>query len=323
MEKLTIGQEQLSNFKNGQSITLGARMGTLMINAVFSINKEGILPARFLSGFLPAAQLAETIVRETDGAVHPTVRIFIPEHLNRAANGISSDVAAPQLLRGTAVINQFAVGYPEVRFLLEKDEPMQDEAVAVLATIAQTIAHACSEDEIAKVKGNGKNRRGEHGQNGALLYAAQHPFGWSDLYHEAIFATRPPFTVINTLPPSERSYTAIRQKVLEQIKLSDHQDLICEGEHFDLTISMCGRPHYLLITDTNGAALEPTLDDLYSTNCGEILDVMKQRIKSEKEPGIRENLRRAKADFEKLLMSFARERKVDVFDAKFSELIGG
>lgn len=324
MREKEIFPDGKNSFKNPGKITLDERDSLLWINGVFGVNKEGQLPARFLSGFLSTFGLAEIIQKETKDRVQAHVRIFIPQNISAAVNEIDPSVLQDQIAKGTRLIEEMAkIHFPTVQVFFEKDEPFTQSSLETLGNIADLFINGIDEASLGKIRESGRKRGGEQGEKNALIYSAHHSFGWSDLHSGAIFKQQPPFTVINTLPPSEKPFTTVRRVIRERIAESEHVNMICEGKRFDLSIMMCDRPHYLLITDPTGTILEPTVDDLSSTSSGEILDLLRKKSEEEQSPWIKENLRKARIDFEKLLKKLYRKDSLPPSEIPFQQLLKG
>lgn len=321
---IDIFPDKKTAFKNPQTITLDERDKEVWINSVFGVNKEGQLPARFLSGFLSGFGLAETIQKSTKGKSTPIVRIFIPRHISAFVNGIENDAVESQVQEGTKLLQALVESrFPTIQVFFEKDKPITESALEKLTEVADLFVNETEDVELQRIRESGRRRGGEQGAQNALTYAAHHAFGWSDLHSMAIFEQRPPFTVINALPPSERPFVNVRQTIKQHVEDSKSTDLLCQGKRFDLLMMMSDRPHYLLITDQDGKVLEPTTSDLVSASCGEILDRLAMAAKDEKAPWIRDNLRRARSDFERLLNTIANGRPANFLDLSVSEILGG
>ena len=323
MKSIEIIPDQKSSFKNPERVTLDAEDSVLWINNVFGINKEGALPARFLSGFLSTFSLAEMIQERTQGRAVPQVRIFIPSNISMFINGIGFESAQRQIERGTSLIETLVRNhFPSVNIFFDRDQPVSETGLQILKDVADLfMVHTDNDSLIQGIRESGMRRGGEVGASRALLYAAHHPFGWNDLHHVAIFEEDPPFTVVNTLPPSEKRFAQVRRSIREHIVNSGHRSLICGGKRFDLVMMMCEQPHYLLIADKSGKPLEPTLDDLFSATCREILESIEARRKEEQTPWLRDNLRRARIDFERLLTKLGGVEAQALGDISFQELI--
>lgn len=316
--------DKRSAFKNPPVITLDERDSEVWINSVFGVNKEGQLPARFLSGFLSGFGLAEMIEKSTKGRSKPKVRIFIPDNISTFVNGIRNEDASRQIEEGTRLLQAFvAKQFPTIEVFFENDRPVGREASEKLKQVVDLFVDETGDNELQRIRESGRRRGGEQGAQNALTYAAHHAFGWSDLHSSVIFEQHPPFTVINTLPPSEKPFIGIRQTIKQHVADSLSADLLCQGKRFDLLVMMSDRPHYLLITNPDGESLEPTVSDLVSASCGEILDRLDVASKAEKAPWTRDNLRRARSDFERVLSVLSRGRVGNVLNMSFVELLKG
>ena len=304
-------------FKKRTAIPLTEESCEMWINNVLCVNQEGILPAPLLSGFLPSFMLAEQIGRETKGHIQPTVRIIIPTNISIAVNGIPTDIVDRQIAQGTNALRQMAAThFPNVDVFMEQDQPVTADALSVLGELTQFLG-GLDEKLLDVIEKSGERRGGEEGRQNAKLYAAHHPFGWSDFYHAAIFEKKPPFTVVNTLPPSEKNYLQIRQHLRAQIAGTGQSVLLATGQRVDVFMQISGRPHYLLIVDSEGNALEPTLDDVDSLTCNQIVAELRRQSEGNNPPWIRDNLKRAGKDFERLLGQLSKGKPIggDVFIA--------
>lgn len=313
-----------NSFKNPEKIALDERDSLVWINSVFGVNKEGQLPARFLSGFLSTFGLAEIIQKETKDRAQAHVRIFIPQNISAAVNEINPSVLEDQVTKGTRLIEEMAkIHFPTIQVFFEKDEPFTRDSLETLRNITDLFINHIDETSLEKIRESGRKRGGEQGERNALIYSAHHSFGWSDLHNGAIFKQKPPFTVINTLPPSDKPFTNVRRVIREHIVKSEHAHMVCEGKRFDLSIMMCDRAHYLLITDQIGTILEPTLDDLFSVSSGEILDLLRKKTEEAQSPWVKDNLRKARIDFEKLLKKLFKKDSLPPSEIPFQQLLKG
>lgn len=211
--------------------------------------------------------------------------------------------------------------FPTVDFFLEKDEPITDETLTILSELSQLAQ--VTEESLAfsnSISESGQRHGGINGKNNSQLYVPHHSFGWRDMFHAAIFNSRPPFTVINTLPPSEKRFNEMRYGLRNKLQETGNTQLICSGDRFDLTMNMCGVPHYLLITDPDNNCREPSVSDVSHVSVAEVLDDLQKRFKSETNSGVKENLRRARQDFSRLVTVLSHGRQ-DVQDASLEELL--
>ncbi|MBI2621515.1 MAG: hypothetical protein HYW63_02600 [Candidatus Levybacteria bacterium] len=243
MRDIEIEQSELLDFKNPEKIVIPDSTQELWVSNVFGINKEGQLPARFLSGFISTFSLAKLIAERTEGAIVPTVRIFRPINISRHINGVSEEASQWQITRGSEILALFAKNhFPEIPFFVEDDGQITDEALEILSGISGLISDHCNPELLKKLTGSGRRRGGEEGARNALIYAAHHPFGWSDLHHPSIFLTTPPEVVINSMPPSERKFSAVRGLVKEA--LDGGSGLATVSAQANLFINMCQREKF-------------------------------------------------------------------------------
>jgi len=326
MEKLQISQDHLMQFKQPASfeVPAGSDVG---LNNVMGISKFPI-PARFLSGFIPTFELAKSIATETDGKIEPVVRIFIPKHISLHVNGLNHTHVQQQIENGKKIIEVFGKTiFPDVPLIIEEDEPFTDESEEVLRSVETVIfdkAHDQNTDDetaqsIRSILMSGKKRGGERGEQNALLYGAHHPFGWHDLFHPAVFAAKPKEFEISTLPPSERPFFALRGHIKEVLDIQNNP-LLSQIEQINLIINMCGTPHYLPIIDSEENIHEPLFEDITSVPLREISGDMQQRFKGSSDSKLRENLRRARADFDRVASVLSQE-EVTLFDATISDVL--
>lgn len=322
MRNIEIERSKLTNFKSPERIIIPDGATEILINNVFGINKDGTLPARFLSGFLSTFSLARTIREVSDTSINPHVRIFRPTNITQHINGISQEFVDRQIQQGSQMLNALASQhFPEIDFSIEEDVPITDEALQVLSQVTNLIELHCNAETIRKVKESGRLRGGTQGEQKALTYVAHHPFGWSDLHHSAIFRDIPPQTVVNTLPPSEKKYTEVRQR-LKQVIATDSTLIVPIGTRDELVINMCGTPHYIFLEDELGNRQEPSIEEVLSISCIEILEDMQLRFKTEQNPFLKENMRRAFRDLEKVFLLFANGNSEAMQEETVRSLIG-
>lgn len=310
-----------TDFKQKQKITLDTERDTpFWINNVSGVSKEG-LPARYLTGFLSTFALADTIHETTKGRAQSKVRIFVPSAISHHANGISHETIATQISEGTHMLQQMAENHFEhIELFVEKDQPMSQQALDVLEGIA-SLAGTIDDKTIDRIKQNGRRRGGEQGEKEALIYTAHHLLGWKDMEHAAVFAEVAPFTVINTMPPSEKPYTAMRGALLDRLKQSDFAPFVRQGQTIDMVMKMSDRPHYLFITDNQGKLIEPSLADTRTLTLGMIVGSFDEQLAREDiEPWTKDYLKKGRADFIKLAETMAQGR-TDIQDATFMELL--
>lgn len=322
MRNIEIESQHLSNFKPESQAGFSVHENDICINNVFGINKDGTLPARFLSGFLSTFSLARTIQEISDNTVNPHIRIFRPVNISRYINGISEEDAKRQIRQGDQLLQILASQhFAEIDFSIEDDIPITETALEILSQVAILINLHCDEETIRKVKESGRLRGGEQGEQKALTYVAHHPFGWSDLHHSSIFRDAPPQNVINTLPPSERKYTEVRQR-LKQVIEADSGLLVPTSTRHELVINMCGTPHYIFLEDGQGNKQEPSFDEILSVTCTEVINDMLEQFKREGNPFLKENLRRAVKDLEKVFLVFAKGNPDAIREETVQSLIG-
>jgi hypothetical protein len=322
MKNIEIGIQHLTNFKEPESqVKLSVPESSITINNVFGINKDGILPARFLSGFIPTFTLAGDIQNSSN--CKPHVRIFRPTNISRFVNNIPQGILEKQIAAGNLELRRFASRFfPQVNFSIEEDEPVSEEALKVLARIGELIQTQGAIDLQDGLKDSGRKMGGQDGESNSFLYAANHLFGWEDMHHVAFFQQIPGDTVINTTPPSEKKFKKIRDLVLGFTQ-EDIKEMKIGGVHKDLVISMCGTPHYIFLKGSDGNAIEPSFDEVLSIVCAEILDDMQARFKNEKDSKLKDNLRRIRTDFKKLLLTLSANNEGILREITFESLIKG
>lgn len=309
MRSIEIEKTQLEDFKSAEAFSV-AEDKTVLINNVFGINNNGMLPARFLSGFLSTFSLARTIQEVSDGDINPQVRIFRPINITQHINGISDEATKRQIKQGNKMLQSLAFQhFSTIDFFIEDDLPITENALQVLLQVASLIDLHCDKEVIGKIRESGRIRGGEQGAQNALIYAAHHPFGWIDLHHPSIFREVPPHVIINTLPPSEKKYTEVRKRLEQIIGGSGSELIVPIGTRQELVINMCGTPHYIFLEDEKGNRQEPSIDEVLSITCAEVLDDMRRRFKSEQNIFLKENLRRACRDLERVFSVFAKGDK--------------
>lgn len=321
MRSIEIEQSELTDFKNPEKIVIPDFTQELWVSNVFGINKEGQLPARFLSGFISTFSLARLITERTEGAIVPTVRIFRPINISRHINGISEEASQWQITRGSEVLALFAKNhFPEIPFFVEDDGQIIDEALEILSGVSTLISDHCEPELLKKLTESGRKRGGEEGARNALVYAAHHPFGWSDLHHRSIFEQIPPGIVINTMPPSERKFLAVRDFVKDA--LGSGSGLATVTTQSNLFINMCGTPHYILLENTTGEVQEPTLDQSLGVMCKELLADLNAR-RAGADFFTEENLKRCRRDLERLMLMLAGGDSGVLSEVTFGSLLNG
>lgn len=322
MRNIEINNQHLANFKpESQGGFLLPQGQDVLINGVFGVNKEGVIPARFMSGFIATFSLAQEIERTSEESV--SVRIFRPTNISKFVNNIPASIVEKQVLQGNDVLRRFAASFfPDVKFFIEEDEPLTKEAFDVLEMIAQGVKVNSSEDVQEGLRDSGKKIGGEAGEGNAFVYAAHHSFGWSDMHHEAIFRQKPIGSVLNTLPPSDKKFKNIRDIVLS-IGEGEIDELKVGGQHVDLVINMCGTPHYMFLRDKSGCIREPSFNEVLSVTGLEVISDMQARFKLETDPQVRENLRKVRQDLERLMGLVSGGNQDSVRDLTFESLMKG
>ncbi len=322
MKNIEIQNQHLVHFKpeSQEGFSLPQDQEVL-VNSVFGVNKDGVLPARFLSGFVSTFSLARDIGQLSGGKVE--VRIFRPTNISAFVNSIPEFVVERQLQQGNEILEIFAANFfPDVEFFIEEDEPLTEGAIDLLSRMSQVIGRGSSDEQQEGLKESGKRIGGEAGANNAFIYAAHHSFGWSDLHHDSIFRHEPGGSVLNTIPPSDKKFKSLRDIVFASSE-ADVQDLRVGGFHRDLVINMCGTPHYMLLKDKDGCVREPGFDEVLSVLGSEIISDLQSRFKSEHDPQLRENLRKVRQDLEKL-MQISSNGDVDAINSlTFGSLVRG
>ncbi len=226
------------------------------LNVAFGVTNTEI-PARFLSGFVPSATLAETIQEQQK--VGTQLRIFIPLHLSITC-GVSEPNAIVNRNQGLLLIQKFhEVFHPTLHWFLDEDLPMTENAITCLLEwsnkLLENAPHLQSEWE--KVRQSARRRGNEET---AKIYAPHHVFGWQDCWMPAnFFEATPSHVTFNCLSPAEEPFQVIRKEMLELIR-GANPDLLAGGVHYDLTTSVCRRPHYLSVRV--GKLQEPSVNDL-------------------------------------------------------------
>lgn len=306
MGTVEIGTQYLQDFKKPETFAIDSEK-TLLISNVFGINEEGRVPARFLSGFLSTFNLARTIQEQSDGQVNPHVRIFRPVNIIKYVNGLSDEIAAQQINQGNEMLGFLAsLHFPTVEFSIEDDLPITNEVIDVLSQMAKLVELHCDSNLVAGIVETGRSRGGERGAQNAIIYAAHHPFGWGDLHHPTVFEEISQQQTIKTLPPSEERFNQIRNR-LKQIPGSLGLGVVVpEGISHELTISMCGTPHYLFVRNKQGEKIEPSLSDVIAVSAMEVLEDMRNRAELEQNTGLKGNLEKAARDLEKVFLLFAK-----------------
>jgi hypothetical protein len=250
------------------------------------------------------------------------VRIFRPVNLSRFVNGTTEETVKKQIEQGNQLLDLLASQhFPSVDFSIEEDALITDDAIKVLSQIEQLMKLHLDETLIERLRNKGRIRGGEQGEKNFLFYTAQHPFGWSDLYHPSIFTILPSETVINTCPPSEEDFTKARQKIRGVVGSDSALSLPNRTRH-ELIISMCGKAHYLFIEDRQGNRLEPSFDEILSISCIEVIKEMRLHSKKDSDPGVRENFRRAAQDLERIFLFFAKGIPDAIREETVRSLIG-
>lgn len=322
MRNIEINNHSLVNFKpESQDGFVLPETQEVLINGVFGINKEGILPARFMSGFIATFSLAQEI--EKISGDRTAVRIFRPTSISKFVNDIPAPIVERQVIQGNELLRRFAANcFPDVEFFMEEDREVSEEAIDVLENIAGLVRANSSTEIQEGLKDSGRKIGGEAGEDNAFVYAAHHSFGWSDMHHGAIFTHRPNGSVINTIPPSDKKFKNIRNLILS-IKDESMDPLRVSGSHVDLVINMCGTPHYMFLKDKSGCVREPSFEEVLSVTGAEVVTDMQQRFKLESDPQVKENLRKIRQDFERFLGLLAQGNQDLLRDLTFESLLKG
>jgi hypothetical protein len=93
----------------------------------------------------------------------------------------------------------------------------------------------------------------------ARIYGPHHVFGWQDAWDpDTFFTPKPKWITINCLSKQEGPFKLLRNEVVN-ILSRDHPQILVQGDHIDMTTTICKRPHYLL-AQAEGKK-EPTLED--------------------------------------------------------------
>lgn len=299
MEKIELKPDILQQFKAPQTLELDVQ-SNLRINNVLSINRQGELPARFLSGLLPTFLLSQAITELSEGRMRPEIRIFQPFNIFCHTNGVTTELAQRQIAKGQDILLSFQQNFfPDTILLLENDEKVNVESIRVLEQVKRGITIFCDPEVVEAIRESGEKHGGTKGAENSLIYAAHHPFGWNDLHHSEIFQSTPPSTLINTLPPSEKKFNVVRDAVNQHIE--GEEITVFEGTTHELTINMSGTPHYMFVENEIGEKQEPAFSEIESTPVTEVITDIQNRFANEKDKFLKEKLRRVRGDFNKLL----------------------
>lgn len=227
------------------------------LNVAFGITNAEI-PARFLSGFVPSAMLAETIQEQQK--VNTQLRIFVPLHLAITC-GVDESNAVANKDQGLLMIQKFhEVFHPTLHWFLDEDLPITENAIETLQEWSNRLIENAPhlQPEWEKVRQSAR-RRGNEGT--ANIYAPHHVFGWQDCWMPSdFFEATPSHVTFNCLSPAEKPFQIIREEMLELIR-DANPELLAGGVHNDLTTSVCRRPHYLSVRV--GELQEPSASDLF------------------------------------------------------------
>lgn len=310
------------DFKDVTQLPLQNEESSLWINTVFNITREGILPARFLRGFLPAFKLAEDIRRISDGRITPTVRVFQPIHFSTFTDDVDEDVVKEQQELGISCILAMSKRhFPLTEVLVENDQPFTDKAEEILVEVASLIDPPA--DLLDRLKRSGRKWGGELGEARSLIYGAHHPFGWSDLFHPAFFEACPPRVVVNSLPPAEKKFTLIRGEVLEKVPKTPLARLVREGVKIDLPLNISGAHYICIRSDETRRILEPDLRLARTLCCEDVLELMQTELGSLRSGSTKSNLKKAFVDLQVLMEDLSGVKIEDLRGVSFQEIIGG
>lgn len=258
MNKFESLQSLFEDDLNGmrKSIPKDAWQEGVGINVAFGITNAEI-PARFLSGLVPSAMLAETIQEQQ--RVDTQLRVFVPLHL-AVTCGVDASNAAANRDQGLLMIQKFhEVFHPTLHWFLDEDIPITENAIETLREWSRSlIDHAPHlQSEWEKVRQSARRRGNEETAN---IYAPHHVFGWQDCWMPSdFFEATPSHVTFNCLSPAEQPFQVIREEMLELIR-GTNPDLLVGGIHNDLTTSICRRPHYLSVRVDK--IQEPSVNDL-------------------------------------------------------------
>jgi hypothetical protein len=299
MERIELQPDALG-FKSSPMLQLNNSEG-VRINNVLGVNKDGQLPARFLSGVLPTFSLSQAMMESSNGLIVPQIRIFRPISIFQHTNGISHDVVTGQTSQGNEILQHFQQNFfPEAELLIEEDLKIDQDALTALNYVRCHVEQHCDRETVAAIRESGSKHGGIQGEENALLYAAHHPFGWNGLHHQGIFPSLPPDVVINTLPPSERKFTNVRMAVAPHI-ITAGGITVFEGLTHELVINMSGTPHYQFLEDDNIQRQEPSFDEIRSVPVIEVFNDMQSKYSNATDKFMKEKLRRIRADMKNLL----------------------
>lgn len=221
---------------------------TVEISVVAYEHPAGI-PARFLTGFIPAITLAKHF--ESRG-VKSVIRVIDPTSIANYCNGWRGSQA-----RFQEIISNFFCDR-KIDFFFDEAEPVNWESLEILQAIGSEIATSTDPqivDLVSRIRESGKKHGGENGEKNSLIYLAAHPFSWHDLHHPAIWKTAPTLThtYINLISKAEERFTVVRKFVRNLRK-----DLRTCIDPLDRYMTVCNTPCYIRLQD------EPTYDDLVS-----------------------------------------------------------
>lgn len=258
MNKFETLQSLFDDDLNGvrKSIPKDAWKEGVGLNVAFGVTNTEI-PARFLSGFVPSATLAETIRGQQK--IDTQLRIFVPLHL-AVTCGVDASNAVANRNQGLLMIQKFHdVFHPTLHWFLDEDLPITENAIETLREWSDSlIDHAPHlQSEWEKVRQSARRRGNEETAN---IYAPHHVFGWQDCWMPSdFFEATPSHVTFNCLSSAEKPFQVIREQMLGLIR-ETKPELLVEGVHNDLTTSVCRRPHYLSVRV--GELQEPSVNDL-------------------------------------------------------------
>ena len=226
------------------------------INVAFGVTNTEI-PARFLSGFVPLAELAETI--QWQQKIDAQLRIFVPFHL-AVRCGVDESNATTNRDQGTLMIHKFhEVFHPTLDWFLDEDLPMSEHAIDTLSKWSERwLEDNQNIDTEWEKMVQSARRRGD--AETAKIYVPHHVFGWQDCWEPSqFFQAIPSQVTFNCLSEAEEPFQIIRNEMIRLIH-EVNPELLVDGIHTDLTTTVCRRPHYLSVRV--GGHQEPTATDL-------------------------------------------------------------
>jgi len=228
------------------------------INVVFGISDIG-LPARFLAGFAPAFSLAEAISEKRN--VSPELRVFVPLHLSKHANGISQSHGEKMIRQGALFIQKFEqIFHPTITWFLDIDQPMTEQSIGILTHLSDELLSQQDPTLIPMWEKAFAAAEKRGNKESAKIYTPHHIFGWHDAWDpEKFFPASTKKITINCFSTSEETFQSVRRKIMP-IVANQMPELVVHGNHLDLFTDRCPGPHYIprKLKDKQ----EPLLDDL-------------------------------------------------------------